>query len=215
MGNIFEYHKGQKFENLKLIEEDFTEKIEKGFQKYRMALVECFCGNTFVTRISGLKNGRVLSCGCKRKNKLLARITKHSMFKSSEYSSWESMKSRCLNPKNKFYKNYGGRGIEVCNRWISFENFIEDMGKKPDKSYSIDRIDVNGNYCLENCKWSSRYEQDRNRTTSVKFEINGVVKNIIDIAREYNLNQQTIRARVKKGMTIEEAVSKPYKYTKK
>lgn len=212
MKNKFTYDKGDKFGDLIFIEEDFHEKEVTGFQKYRKAVVQCFCGKKFITRISGLKNGRVSSCGCKRKDGLLKRITRHNMSNSSEYASWESMKARCMNPKNSFYYNYGGRGIKVCERWMNFKNFINDMGNKPSKDYSIDRIDVNGDYCPENCRWSDRYTQDRNRRSNVKFELNGETKILIDIAKEYNLHQQTIRDRISRGMTIDEAVSKPYKY---
>lgn len=173
-----------------------------------------FLWKKFITRISALKNGKTTSCGCKRRDGLLLRITRHNMSSSSEYASWEAMKSRCLNSKNKFYENYGGRGIRVCDEWLDFKNFIRDMGNKPDSSYSIDRIDVNGDYCPANCKWSNRHEQDRNRRTSVKFEIEGQLKNITDISREHGLNHQTIRARVNKGMSITEAISKSYKYSK-
>lgn len=89
---------------------------------------------------------------------------------TTEYSSWESMKQRCNNPKNKHFKNYGGRGIKVCEDWNSFDKFLLDIGNKPGKQYSLDRLDVNGNYCKENCQWSNRYTQDRNRRISVYLE---------------------------------------------
>lgn len=215
MNRKFEYHKGQMFGELTFLEEDFHEKEVTGFQKYRKAVVQCFCGKKFITRISGLKNGRVTSCGCRRRDAHLRRITRHNMSGSSEYSSWESMKARCLNPKNRFYSNYGGRGIKVCERWMNFKNFLQDMGNKPSSDYTIDRIDVNGDYCPENCRWSDRHTQDRNRRTNIKFEINGEVKILMDIAKEHGLHQQTIKSRVSKGMTIEEAISKPYKYTRR
>jgi hypothetical protein len=215
MKEKIKYTPGEKFGKLTFIEEDFHEKEITGFQKYRKAVVECFCGKKFITRISGLRNGKVKSCGCIRKDKLSKRITRHNMSTSSEYASWEAMKSRCLNSKNRFYYNYGGRGIKVCEEWLDFKNFIKDMGNKPNKNYSIERINVNGNYCPENCKWSDRYEQDRNRRNSVKFFINGEYKILMDIARENNLHQQTIKSRLLKGMTIKEAIDKQYKYTKK
>lgn len=131
-----------------------------------------------------------------------------------EYTSWESMKQRCNNPNNKHYKNYGGRGIKVCEEWNIFDKFLLDMGPRPEKGYSLDRIDVNGDYNKENCKWSSRHTQDRNRRNSVYLKYKGETYILQDLANMVNIHQQTIQDRLKKGMTIEQAVSKQYKYKK-
>ena len=212
---MIKYNTGDKFGELTFISEDFHEKEVTGFQSYRKAVVLCFCGRKFITRISGLKNGRITSCGCKRKDGLIKRITRHNMSNTPEYMAWEGMKARCLNSNNIFYSNYGGRGIKVCERWMNFKEFFKDMGYKPNKSYSIERIDVNGNYEPSNCKWATRSEQDRNKRNTVFIEYNGQKWILMDLAKKFNMHQQTLKQRIISGMTVEEALNTPIKYTKK
>lgn len=87
-----------------------------------------------------------------------------------EYSAWQGIKSRCYNINNSRYKDYGGRGIIVCDRWLNnFSNFLEDLGKKPGNEYSLERINNDGNYCLENCKWATKKEQNNNKRDNIKI----------------------------------------------
>lgn len=124
----------------------------------------CTCGNETEALQSHLARGGVRSCGCLKKEELADRVSKHKMTNSKEYSSWCGMKYRCHNPKCRYYKNYGGRGIIVCDKWLnSFESFIDDMGPMPEGKYSLDRIDVNGNYEPTNCRWATDHTQGRNR----------------------------------------------------
>ena len=123
-------------------------------QRTRMGLYKCHCGNEFVTHVSTVKRGLSKSCGC-------SKIT-HGLKKHRLYNIWRQMKHRCNNPKNKDYHNYGGRGIKVCEDWLNIENFINDMYPSFEEGLSIDRIDSNGNYCKENCRWATNGVQSRN-----------------------------------------------------
>lgn len=123
----------------------------------------------------------------------------HGMVDSSEYSSWISMKRRCLDENHDSYKNYGGRGITIYQEWIdSFENFYEYMGPKPDSSYQIDRIDNNGNYEPGNCKWSSLKEQNNNKRNTVFIEFRGEYKSLSEWSEILKMNKPLLRERLKR-----------------
>ena len=129
-----------------------------GQQKISMLRFKCSCSRIFDRKLQTfqrhLKSAVYMDCGqCGLSDRYTA-----------EYKAWQSMKDRCYNPNNPRYGRYGGRGITVCQRWrISFRNFLEDMGIKTNDTYSLDRINNDGNYGPGNCRWASSYEQNRNR----------------------------------------------------
>jgi hypothetical protein len=149
--------KGDKYNRLTAIKFDYRNKQSRQFW-----LFKCSCGNKKVIRVDRVKTGNTKSCGCL--NFEPTRII-HGMSCTNTYRSWADMKSRCLNKNHKKYKYWGGRGITICKEWLGkngFQNFYKDMGNKP-KNKSLDRIDNNGNYCKENCRWVTIEKQNNNR----------------------------------------------------
>jgi hypothetical protein len=136
-------------------------------------------------------------------------MTKHGMYQTPEYRAWIGMKGRCENPNNASFKNYGGRGIKICDRWRSFEAFFADMGTKPFPKASLERIDNNADYAPENCKWASANEQLNNTSRNVRITFDGVTQNLFQWLRVYNVQPSTYYARIKSGWTREDAIKKP------
>lgn len=134
-------------------------------------LFKCDCGNEVLRNGTSVRKGNTLSCGC-----LIGAKRTHGMTKSNTYRIWVDIKTRCSNKKNRAYKNYGGRGIKVCKRWMKFENFIEDMGERP-KGLSIDRTNNNGNYEPNNCRWATMKEQQNNRRNNRLITYKGKKQN--------------------------------------
>ena len=176
-------------------------------------LCKCDCGNYDEVSASNLQSGVVKSCGCLNDEV----ITKHNQSHSRLYKVFNSLKQRCINPNDKGYKNYGGRGITVCDEWLDKENgFINFYNWAMANGYdenakfqecTIDRIDVNGNYCPENCRWVSNKEQALNRTNSRIFEYKGKKQTLKEWSKELNVSYKIFQTYTHKGQSIEEILN--------
>lgn len=174
-------------------------------------LCQCDCGNSFEAKGSKLTESRTKSCGCMKADvaRELGRVLNrsHGMTGTLEYSSWQNMKSRCLNANTPCFDGYGGRGIGVDPRWVdSFENFFADMGPAPSPDHSIERDDVNGNYSPSNCRWATTQEQANNKRTSVFFQYQGQRYTRTQLCALTGINPSTFQYRIDCGKSIEEAL---------
>lgn len=156
----------------------------------------CDCGEQVTLNGSDLQSGNTVSCGCYRKEKMATSNLKHGATANGKhtgaYRSWTTMKSRCYNEDNNRFYAYGGRGIVVCDRWLeSFENFLSDMGDRPE-GCTVDRIDVNGNYDPQNCRWATTVEQAKNQRTNVWYELDGEKMIQADVARALGVHPAVV-----------------------
>lgn len=167
----------------------------------------CDCGATVQVGFSNFMYGNSSSCGCLRKELLVAKNTTHGKSGSPEYIAWAAMVQRCTYEGHQYYPLYGGSGVKVCARWLhSFENFLEDMGSKPSPRHSVDRIDVAGNYTPENCRWATPKEQQNNKTNNVRLSYEDHNLTVAEWASKLNVSPQTIYCRVKKGWDVKEVL---------
>lgn len=164
---------------------------------------KCVCGKIVNVEGGNLVSGATKSCGCIRREITRKLKLSHGMVGTRIYRCWMNMRSRCLNPKNKEFSNYGGRGISICKEWNDFSafyNWATLNGYRDD--LTIDRIDVDKGYCPQNCRWANRYTQSRNRTDNVYITIDGKTMIQEDWAKELNVSSGLIRYRRKKYPSI-------------
>lgn len=174
--------------------------------KHPVWLCRCECGNQKAVTSSGLVTGKTRSCGCYHYKR------KHGLAGTPEHKTWHRLISRCTNKRNPSYANYGGRGIKVCDRWRhSFENFYSDMGLRPGSGYSLDRINNDGDYEPGNCRWATASEQANNRSDTVTVTFNDRCQSIAQWAREIDVPSHLIYGRLRRGWSVERALTQPHK----
>lgn len=189
---------GAKFGRLTVVGAGFCKDSKT---KKSMVPCQCECG-TFLEVLAGK-----LHSDAKCKLCHYNRIRKHGGYLRQEYKTWQAMIQRCGNPNSEAWKWYGGRGISVCDRWMSFGNFYSDMGPKPSPSHSLDRIDNEGGYSPENCRWATKIEQGRNTRRCRRVEAFGVVKTLTEWSEISEISYSELRRRLSLGWSAEKAIS--------
>lgn len=198
---------GQRFG--RLVVESYAGQKPSGKQLATMWNCKCDCG-AVVTRAAKHLGRGTASCGCLKIQDAISRATTHGRTRTLEYRSWSMMKNRCLNARSADYPEYGGRGITVCDRWMSFENFLADMGLRPSKAHSLDRYpNQNGNYEPGNCRWATGKQQSRNTRRNRIIEYNGQKKTVVEWEELYGHPHNTIYQRRKRGWSIERSITTP------
>lgn len=211
----------------------FMPKIEKGTRFCRLTTVKklfkrksrwywsclCDCGNGIVASENNLNTNNTKSCGCLQIDATTRRSTKHGqggrLGKTAEYMTWKGIHNRCNSATD---KDYGGRGVAVCDRWSGpegFANFFADMGRKPSSDHSIDRKDTNGSYSPDNCRWATSKEQSRNKRNNRLIEYNGRVQCLAAWAEELGMKIGTLNRRIcRNGWSVERAMTQKMRMVK-
>jgi hypothetical protein len=195
---------GQKYGRLTIIS---THKASGTYKYY--AFCDCDCGTkNFITRVDNLRDGRVLGCGCVHREA----VTTHGRWGHPMLIVWSHMINRCYNPKDGRYSHYGARGISVCEKWKDIEQFIADMFGSYEKGLTIERINNNGNYCPENCRWATRTEQARNKSSNVNISFDGKTLCLSEWSQLIGVPYGTLWERIKiLGWPPERALTTPSK----
>lgn len=189
--------------------------VRRSKKSYATAwLCKCSCGKETTVVTASLIHGYTKSCGCLQKARVRETSITHGQSHGSEgkptaeYQAWSCMRTRCNNPNNRGYKDYGGRGISVCARWGKFEAFLSDMGPRP-KGASLDRINNNGNYGPKNCRWATSIEQCNNKRNTNFLTARGVTFSCREWCRRIGMNHNTLNTRLSRGWAIEKALYTP------
>lgn len=188
---------GKKFGRLTVLSRADNNKLQVCWR------VRCDCGEERTVQGGNLKSGRTKSCGCYNRDYVRKGTPTHGLSNSVTYRCWSGMLARC---RNKKYKNYGGRGIAVCPRWKKFENFLEDMGFRPD-GLTLERINNNAGYSPENCRWATPLEQGQNTRKTRLLTHNGQTLSMSEWGRRLGLLKATISFRLQSGYSVNAALT--------
>lgn len=208
VGPNFKDISGMRFGRLLALQ--FAGRNERGHILWKCA---CDCGNEVLKCGQALRNGSTRSCGCFQRQLAFDRHRIHGEAGSPEHMVWVSMIQRCINPSHRYWHLYGGRGITVCKQWrgpMGFQTFLRDMGHRPSQSHSIDRFpDNNGPYSPENCRWATRIEQARNRSTNCLITFRGHTLTIQEWSERSGIHKSVIQWRFRHGWSPQRTLTTP------
>lgn len=182
----------------RLIVQEIVHRVDRPNREFQCL---CDCGKTVFAKPLDIERGAVKSCGCLKNDKLSARMFKHGFSASPIYSTWRWMMKRCYDKTSKSYSDYGGRGITICEHWHIFHNFEVEMLPSYLNRLEIERIDNNGSYNKENCRWATRQEQVRNKRNTVLIEHEGLRLTAGEWAKRTGIHRRTIKRRLARGCT--------------
>lgn len=199
---------GKKFGRWNVIGPRLTRWSKSGKTRKTVLFCRCDCGSERWVFQSGLINGISTSCGCRNVEAIISRQTTHGGANTAEYKNWQTMKTRCSNPKVKSFTDYGSRGITVCPEWeSSFLQFITDMGPRPSRNHTVERIDNEKGYCKDNCRWATRAEQNRNKRNNRMLEYKGKTLPLATVAELSGVNARTLWWKLSRGVSVSEATN--------
>jgi hypothetical protein len=203
---------GQKFGLLTAIER--VERTASGKTRWRC---RCDCGQDVIVQRDNLRSGHTRACGCRQGASGRALWTTHGMARTGprmpEYQCWGNMKRRCLDPKNKAFKNYGARGIRICQDWLQdFHKFLADVGPRPTAQHTLDRVRNDGHYEPGNVRWATHTEQSNNTRRNRLLTHNGQTKTAAEWGHTLSIKNGTIRRRLGAGWSVHDALTRPVRH---
>jgi hypothetical protein len=205
---------GDRYGRLVVVEE--VEPAVRTGRTRRAVRCLCDCGNEVVVLLNNMRVGDSSSCGCLHSENSITHGRTIGGKPGSTYQIWKAMRQRCTNPSYVGYSRYGGRGISVCERWNSFELFLEDMGERPSGRHSIDRRNNDGNYEPGNCRWATRTEQNRNSIKNRLITLDGITRCLSEWGEFTGIPADVIRYRLDRlGWAVEDALTRPLRGAKR